>query len=153
MERYDRFDCRDGIPLPIVSLNRWMLVGGVGLAVALRQPWIVAALLLILVSAVTFGPRVSLPFQVGTRVFPGKVREARRRGDVEDRRLMRFNNGIAIALFALSLTSFALGAPGLGWILAGMVALAAGVALCGFCLGCFLYYRFRLAQSGMKRAS
>ena len=152
MENFDRFDCRDGIPLPIVKLNRWMLVVGVGLAFVLQQPWIVAILLLVLASAVTFGPRGSVPFHLGTRFLPGKVRDARQRGHVEDRRLMRFNNSIAIALFALALISFALGAPVLGWILAGMVALAAAVALCGFCFGCFLYYRFRLAQFGLKRA-
>jgi Domain of unknown function (DUF4395) len=152
MDTFDRFDCRDGIPLPIVRLNRWMLVVGVGLAFVLQQPWIVALLLLVLVSSVTFGPRGSLPFHLGTRFLPGKVMDARRTGHVEDRRLMRFNNSIAIVLFALSLISFALGAPVLGWVLAGMVALAAAVALCGFCLGCFLYYRFRLAQFGLKRA-
>ncbi len=136
----------NGIPLPIVALNRWILLGGVILAFVLQQPWIIAALLVMLLSAIALGPRGSLPFQLGTRLMPDRIRTAKDRGETEDRRLMRFNNSIAAVLFALSLVSFALDAPVLGWILAGMVAVAAGVALAGFCLGCFLFYRFRLAQ-------
>ena len=92
------------------------------------------------------GPRGSLPFQAGIRLMPGRIRNAKQRGDVEDRRLMRFNNSIAATLFTLSLASFALDAPVPGWIFAGMVAMASAVALCGFCFGCFIFYRFRLAQ-------
>jgi len=31
-----------------------------------------------------------------------------------------------------------------GWALSLAVAIAAGVALAGFCLGCFLYFRHRM---------
>jgi hypothetical protein len=135
-----------GIPLPIVALNRWMLVTGVGVALILQQPWIIALLFLILVSAVALGPKGSLPFQVGSRLLASRVQDARKRGDVEDRRLMRFNNSIAIVLFGVALVCFGLGYPLAGWILSAMVSLAAAIGLCGFCIGCFLFYRLRLAQ-------
>lgn len=135
-----------GIPLPIVALNRWMLLSGVSLAIILQQPWIIALLFLILLSAVALGPKGSLPFQVGTRALASRIRDARERGDVEDRRLMRFNNSIALVLFGLALLSFGLGYPLAGWLLSAMVAVAAAVALAGFCSGCFLFYHFRLAQ-------
>ena len=140
-----------GIPLPIVSLNRWILVTGVALGFVFQQPWIIAALFLILLAAVTLGPRGSLPYQVGRRVLANQVRHARAAGHVEDRRLMRFNNSIALVLFGCALLAFSLGYPLLGWLLAGMVLVAASVALAGFCLGCFLFYRFRLAQFRWSR--
>ncbi len=142
----DQGTVKSGIPLPIVRLNRWILLGGVILAFVLRQPWIIALLLLMLLSAIALGPRGSLPFRAGIRLMPDRIRNAKQRGDVEDRRLMRFNNSIAATLFTLSLVSFALDAPILGWVLAGMVAVACAVALAGFCFGCFIFYRFRLAQ-------
>ncbi|MGN6031173.1 MAG: DUF4395 domain-containing protein [Thermomicrobiales bacterium] len=135
-----------GIPEPIVTLNRVMLLGGVAVAFLTPQPWITTLLLAILVAAVTFGPKGSIPFQVGRRFLAGRVRNAIARGEVEDRRLMRFNNSIAIVLLALAQGAFLLGAPVAGWVLSGMVALAAAVALAGFCVGCFLYYRLRLLQ-------
>ncbi|HYI25736.1 MAG TPA: DUF4395 domain-containing protein [Thermomicrobiales bacterium] len=136
----------NGIPLPVVRLNRWLLLTGVILAFILQQPWVIAALLVMLLSAITLGPRGSLPFQAAFRLIPDRIREATQRGDVEDRRLMRFNNSIAAILLTLSLVSFGVGAPVIGWIFAGMVALASAIALCGFCFGCFIFYRFRLAQ-------
>jgi hypothetical protein len=33
-----------------------------------------------------------------------------------------------------------------GWFLALMVAAAASIALAGFCIGCFLYYQFKLQR-------
>jgi hypothetical protein len=132
------------IPLPIVVLNRWMLVTSVGIALVLQQPWIIALLFLVLLSAVTLGPRGSVPFQIGTRLLAGRVRAARDQGHVEDRRLMRFNNCIALGLFGLALACFGAGYTVAGWILAAMVLIAAAVALAGFCFGCLLYYHLRL---------
>jgi len=134
------------IPHPIVTVNRVMLLGGVAIAFLTQQPWITTLLLAILIAAVTFGPKGSLPFQVGSRLLAGRVRNAIATGEVEDRRLMRFNNTIAIVLLALAQVAFLLGASVVGWVFSGMVALAAAVALAGFCVGCFLYYRLRLLQ-------
>lgn len=142
-----------GIPLPIVALNRWMLVIGVATGILLQQPIIILILALILLSAITLGPKGSLPYQIGTRLLTSRVQTAKRDGHVEDRRLMRFNNSIALVLFTAALICFALGQPLVGWILAGMVLIAAAVALAGFCVGCFLFYRLRLAQFRWNRAT
>ncbi len=135
----DKIDCKD-IPLPIVSLNRWTLLSGVVLAIVLQQPLVTTLLFLILLPAVVLGQRYSLIFQVGKRVLARQILQA----ETEDRRLMRFNNGIALTLFGLAQLAFGLGFTLAGYILAGIVAFAAAVALAGFCFGCFLYYQFRL---------
>lgn len=133
--------CED-IPQPIVTLNRSVIVGGVLLALVLRQPLITTALFLVLLVAVTFGQRYSLIFRLGSLLFAARNRTAPR----EDRRLMRFNNSIAVVMFGLAQIAFLARVPLLGWALSLGVALAAGVALAGFCVGCFLYFQFKLQR-------
>lgn len=130
----------DDIPLPIVKLNRWLLLVGILGGLVLGQPLFTTALLLVLLPAVLWGQRASLVVYVGSWLFAAQIPTA----EVEDRRLMRFNNSIAIVLLALAQVAFLAGMPALGWGLALAVALAASLALLGFCVGCFLYYQFKL---------
>lgn len=133
-------NCVGDIPMPIVKLNRWTLVVGVLAGLALRQPLFVSALFALILPAVIWGQQASLVFQVGRRLFARSILSA----ETEDRRLMRFNNTIALVLLGASQVAFVAGAPMVGWAFALMVALAASVALAGFCLGCFLYFQFKL---------
>ena len=64
---------------------------------------------------------------------------------------MRFNNSIALLLLGAAQVAFLLDIPQLGWALALMVAAAAGIALAGFCIGCFLYYQFKLNRIRLFR--
>jgi len=131
--------CSD-IPMPIVRLNRWTLLTGITVGFVLQQPLFTTALFLVLLPAVLYGQRRSLIFQVGKRLLASRIAGA----EGEDRRLMRFNNSIAVVLLGLAQAAFLLGAPVVGWVLSLMVAAAAAVALAGFCFGCFLFMRFKL---------
>ncbi|MDQ3705406.1 MAG: DUF4395 domain-containing protein [Chloroflexota bacterium] len=132
--------CEDDIPQPIVNLNRWTLVVGIVGGLVLQQPLFTTVLFLILVPAVLYGQRGSLIYQLGKRVLPGTEKGTAG----VDRRLMRFNNSIAILLLGSAQVAFLFGAAALGWALALMVAVAASVALAGYCVGCTIYYRFRI---------
>jgi hypothetical protein len=134
-------DNRD-IPVPIVRLNRWMLVVGILVGLALQQPLVTTLLFAILLPATVIGQRASLIFQVGKRLFARQLPTAER----EDRRMQRFNNSIATILLGAAQIAFLAGAPVAGWVLALMVAAAAAIALAGFCIGCFLYYQFKLQR-------
>ena len=134
-------DNRD-IPVPIVRLNRWMLVIGILGGLALQQPLATTLLFAILLPATVIGQRASLIFQVGKRLFARQLPTAER----EDRRMQRFNNSIATILLGAAQIAFLAGAPVAGWVLALMVAAAAAIALAGFCIGCFLYYQFKLQR-------
>jgi hypothetical protein len=131
--------CED-IPLPIVKLNRWTLVTGILLGLVLRQPLVTTALFLMLLPATLFGQRASIIYHIGKRLFAAQNAIAER----EDRRLQRFNNSIATSLLGAAQVAFLLGWTVLGWGLAIAVALAASIAIAGFCVGCFLYYQFKL---------
>ena len=135
------------IRLPIVHLNRWLLVVGVLGGLILRPPLLTTALFLVVLSAVLFGRRGSLIFQVGKRLLAKRNAKALNAGEVEDPRLMSFNNTIAAILLGGAQLAFLLGLEAVGWGLSLAVATAAGVALAGFCVGCFFYYRYRVYRS------
>jgi Domain of unknown function (DUF4395) len=133
-----------GIPSPLVKLNRWVLVLGVVGGLLLQQPLFTTVLFMVVLSAVLFGRQGSLIFQVGKRLLAGQNALAYREGRVEDPRLMRFNNAIAAVVLGGAQLAFLFGQNALGWALSLAVAVAAGVALAGFCLGCFLYFRLNM---------
>lgn len=139
--------CEDGIPYPIVSLNRGVIVGGVMLALAFDQPLITAAVFALLLPAALFGRRASPIFMIGNRAFARQNEHAPK----EDARVQRFNNIIATVMLGAAQVSFALGGAWLGWALSVGVAFAALIALCGFCVGCFLYYQFRINRFRLAR--
>jgi membrane associated rhomboid family serine protease len=138
------YTCNDNIPMPIVKLNRWTLVIGILAGLALQWPLVTTALFLILLPAVIFGQRGSLIFKTGKRLMALGLLSSKAEEDGEDRRLMRFNNSIAVTLLGLAQVAFLLGVPVAGWALSLLVVAAASAALMGFCLGCVLFYRFRI---------
>jgi hypothetical protein len=135
-------DCTTLIPLPIVRLNRATILLGVILAYVLQAPLITTAVFVIVALAAAFGRRASLIYFIGPFVFrrPPDTRD-------EDPRLMRFNNTLAAIILGAAQIAFVVQAPIVAWVLAGIAALAAAVALAGFCFGCFLFYQFKLNRS------
>lgn len=143
MSLSSQFDvCADGVPMPIVTLNRSTLVIGVVIGLLVQQPLLTTLLFLLILPAVLFGQRGSPIAIIGRRLFARQIPTAER----EDRRLMRFNNSIALMLLGLAQVAFLTGLPLVGWALAIAVAVAASVALAGFCVGCFLYYQLRMQR-------
>ena len=133
-----------GIPSPIVKLNRWFLVLGVVGGLLLQEPLFTTVLFIVMLSAVAFGRRGSLIFQVGKRLLAERNAAAQREDEVEDPRLMRFNNTIAAVVLGGAQLAFLFGQNVVGWALSLAVAVAAGVALAGFCVGCFLYFQLKM---------
>ncbi|HZB83455.1 MAG TPA: DUF4395 domain-containing protein [Rubrobacteraceae bacterium] len=133
-----------GIPSPIVKLNRWFLVLGVVGGLLLQEPLFTTVLFIVMLSAVAFGRRGSLIFQVGKRLLAERNAAAQREDEVEDPRLMRLNNTIAAVVLGGAQLAFLFGQNVVGWALSLAVAVAAGIALAGFCVGCFLYFRLNM---------
>jgi len=134
--------CND-IPMPIVKLNRWTLIVGILVGFVFQWPLVTTALFLILLPAVIWGQRGSLIFKTGKRLMAAGLLGSNE-VEGEDRRLMRFNNAIATTLLGLAQVAFILGVAPVGWVLSLVVVAAATAALMGFCLGCVLFYRFRI---------
>lgn len=134
------------IPFPIVALNRAVIVVSILVALVFRQSWMTTILFVVIAGAVLFGPRGSLIFQAGRRTLRGPISMAVAAGNTEAPVLMRFNNSLAVIMLALAQIAFLLGWRVVGWVFAGMAALAATVALAGFCVGCYILPRVRLMQ-------
>jgi hypothetical protein len=133
---------KNGIPLPIVTLNRGVLTFGIMLALASQQYWIVTIIFVILLPAVIFGKRYSLIYSLGSILLRSKIESA----EYEDASLQRFNNTIALTLLGLSHIFYLFNQLIIAWIFASLVMIASGVALLGFCVGCFLYYQFKIQR-------
>ena len=131
-----------GIPFPIVTLNRAVLLAGIAAAIVFQQPMVTTALFIIILFAALFGRKGSLIFFIGSHLLAKQNLKAK----TEDQRLMRFNNSIAAILLGAAQIAFLAGAPLVGWIFSGTVAVASMVALAGFCFGCFLYYHYNMQR-------
>ncbi|WP_299093980.1 DUF4395 domain-containing protein [uncultured Metabacillus sp.] len=70
---------------------------------------------------------------------------------LEDRDQQLFNQWIATVCLGVSLLSFYFGYELLGVIFSIMVALAAGIALMGFCIGCTIRYRYLMWKHRRKK--
>ncbi|MFC4769634.1 DUF4395 domain-containing protein [Effusibacillus consociatus] len=125
-----------GIPIPFVRANQWFLVLSVLGVIIFKQYWILV-----------------VPFGLGLyslitgrnpifRLIPPFLRKPLSDYRMEDPDQQRFNQWIAVVCLALSLIFFMLGMPGFGFAFAGMVAVAALVAIMGFCVGCFIRFQF-----------
>ena len=112
-------------------------------AYLVHAPLVTTTLFVIVLLAAAFGRRASVVYQVGSRILSAPADAT----TGEDPRLMRFNNALAAAFLGIAQLAFLAHVPILGWIFAGCTALAAAVALGGFCFGCFLFYQFKLNRA------
>ncbi|MDR6227238.1 DUF4395 domain-containing protein [Desmospora profundinema] len=122
----------NGIPLPLVRVNQWFQVGSVLLALGLNQVWILAIPLLVGIASLVF--RKNPLFLLARPLLKKPAADY----PLEDPAQQRFNQGIAVSCLTLSLAGFSLGWPVLGYTFAVLVAVAALIAILGFCVGCFI---------------
>lgn len=130
----------DDIPLPVVTLSRWFYVLCLLAGFALQQPLLTTLVLVVALLPFIGGREWNVFAHLGRRLYGRKLASAPR----EDRRLIRFNNMILIVMLTVAQPLFFLGLHTAGWVLAGVVAAAAGAALAGYCVGCMLYLQLKL---------
>lgn len=128
------------IPLPLIKSNQAGIVVFVLLSFVFQQPLFVYMLFLIQLIPLLFGSKSNLFIGLAKLGF-GKDRL--RSSETQAAELAKFNQSIAAVLLGLSSVSFLLGWNVLAYIFAGMVALAASVAILGYCIGCTLYYQYK----------
>ncbi|RFU67457.1 DUF4395 domain-containing protein [Peribacillus saganii] len=126
-----------GIPKPLVQLNQSFIV------------------LSVIAALVFYKLILFLPFAIGvytliTKTNPiiliGKkfLKKPFSQYVMEDKDQQLFNQWIATVCIGLSLVFFQLGWNTLAYTFSIMVLLAAGIALMGFCIGCFIRYRYMM---------
>lgn len=113
------------------------MVGSLALvAFLLDAEWLVALLGLQLILGLTLGRRWCLPCLLYFEVIQPRFGEGR----IEDARPPRFANMVGAGFLGAATLAFVVGAGGLGWVLALVVAaLALLAAASGLCVGCEMY--------------
>ncbi|QOR67333.1 DUF4395 domain-containing protein [Cytobacillus suaedae] len=124
------------IPRPLVRANQWFIVLSVILTWITGQEWILALPLLFGLSG--------LLFNINPIITIGKLflRKDLSEYIPEDYAQQQFNQVISVVCLALGLVGYLTGYVLLATIFTTMVALAAFIAIVGFCVGCFIRYQW-----------
>jgi biotin transporter BioY len=124
------------IPQPVVRINQWFIVISVISAWITGFEWILTLPLLAGLSGLLFSFN---PVMKAARFF---LKKHPAEYIPEDWEQQQFNQKIAVICLAGGLVSYLFGFAGLGHFFTIMVALAAFVAILGFCIGCFIRYQW-----------
>ncbi len=124
------------IPRPLVRANQWFIVFSVILTWITGQEWILALPLLFGLSG--------LLFNINPIITIGKLFLKKDFSEYipEDYAQQQFNQVISVICLALGLVGYLTGYVILATIFTTMVALAAFIAILGFCVGCFIRYQW-----------
>ncbi|MDY7222342.1 DUF4395 domain-containing protein [Halalkalibacterium halodurans] len=123
------------IPEPLVQINQLFLVITVILGVIV-SPWILWLPFVVGVIALAFRKNLIMI------TFQPLLKKPVDTYPPEDADQQRFNQWIATICIGIAILTFATGFSILGLIFSIMVVVAAGLALCGFCIGCTIRYRY-----------
>ncbi|MEQ2528015.1 DUF4395 domain-containing protein [Robertmurraya yapensis] len=132
------------IPRPLVRLNQWTIVLSVILTWITQQEYILLIPLLAGLSGLIF--KFNPIMKVGTLFLRKDPSEY----IPEDFDQQQFNQVISVVCLALGFLGYLLGWTVLAVIFTVMVALAAFIAILGFCIGC--YIRFQWQQYNYRKS-
>ncbi|XJZ27821.1 DUF4395 domain-containing protein [Bacillota bacterium Lsc_1132] len=126
------------IPRPLVRTNQWSIVISAVITFAIGQAWFLFIPLLsgLLGLLFKFNPIMRL-----AKLF---LRKNVKEYIQEDWEQQQFNQKIAVSCLTVAVLGFMFGIKPVGYIFTGLVAIAAFVAILGFCIGCFLHYQWKL---------
>jgi hypothetical protein len=127
------------IPVPLIRLNQCAIVLFVATAIALNLPILVYMIAAFQLLGLATEGKANPVIAVSKLLLGDKLRRAEKQAA----ELNRFNNLIAVILLGLSSIFLSLEMLVAGYIAAGFVAVAAFIALCGYCIGCTIYYQYK----------
>ena len=135
----------------VLRFNQIVIVSGIIVALLIRQPFIVVIIGAVLLAG-SLDPRLA-GFK---RLYLDLIRPSLRLAvdpSQDDPRPHNFAQGLGGVFLLLATLAFISGWVLLGWSLAIIVAALAMLNLTtNFCLGCFLYYQYRVHSRSFKRA-
>jgi hypothetical protein len=134
--RADDYNCMDEVPLHRVRGNQLGILISIIISVFTQQLWVLILPLAVQLISRRYGIRYNLFVRVFSPLFPTSTK-------TESRELLRFNNLLAILFLAVTLAAYAVNFPIVAYISLGMLTVAVVLALCGFCLGCFMYFQWK----------
>ncbi len=127
------------IPRPLVRTNQWTIFLAAVFTLVTGQ----YGLLLIPLIANIFG---LFGFNPIMRIAKNFLKKEIKNYIPEDAAQQRFNSIIAISCLGLGFLGFTIGWQVLGYVFTGMVGIASGIAILGFCIGCFIHFQWSQFQ-------
>ncbi|WJH32929.1 DUF4395 domain-containing protein [Paenibacillus sp. CC-CFT747] len=137
----------NSIPRPLVRVNQWVIVLSVLLTWATGFYWILA---LPFVSGLLGVAADFNPVMRAAKLF---LRRPMADYIPEDKSQQKFNQLLAVLFLAGALVSYLRGWQTAAYVFSAMVALAAFIAILGFCIGCFLLFQWSQFQHRRRRPS
>jgi Domain of unknown function (DUF4395) len=133
------------IPRPLVRTNQWVIV------LSVLVTWVTGAYWILLIPFVAGLMGIVVGLNPIMRLAKGFLRKPLSEYVPEDRDQQQFNQIIAVVCLALGLIGYLIHWMLVAYMFTAMVALAAFIAILGFCIGCFIryqwtQYRYRRAQ-------
>ena len=137
----------------VLKFNQILIIAFLILAFLLQQSIIVAFVAVVMLLG-TFYPKLALFKNIYSSFVRPSLGIAQKLVD-DDPRAHNFAQGVGGVVLVLSSLVFLLGSSYLGWGLGIVVIALAGLNLTtNICVGCFLYYQFKLARFALaSRAS
>ncbi len=135
------------VPLFLVKSNQAGVVAVILLAIVTQQPILLLLLWVIQAVGLVFGTKASLFIRIVQPFLRGGL-EGSPTQSVE---LQRFNQTLGMLFLTVSLICFLFQMNTAGYILASMFAAAAFLSVCGFCVGCLMYYQYKQLRHRMSR--
>lgn len=132
------------IPMPYIKANQVGIVLFVIVATLFKLPILLALLWVIQVVGLVFG------FNVFVRIAKPFLNV--KGSETQAQELQRFNNVLAIIFLTLALVTFGFNLTIAGYIFSFMLFVAATAAICGYCIGCTVYYQYKQYIARHKRA-
>ncbi|MBB6452314.1 magnesium-transporting ATPase (P-type) [Salirhabdus euzebyi] len=126
-----------GIPKPLVQTNQLFIFVCVLLSYAFHFTILILPLVIGLITLVT---KKNVVILLGSKL----LRKPKDEYIQEDKEQQLFNQWIATTLIGLALVAYLIDFFLLGHVFSAMVLFASGIALLGFCIGCFVRYRWIL---------
>lgn len=130
------YECVDEFPMHWIRGNQLGILLSVVASVLTQQAWVLAIPLAVQLISRWAGIRFNLFVRLLAPIFPKSNR-------TESRELLRFNNLLAIVMLAAALIGWLLKLMPLVYVSLAMLTVAVVLALCGLCMGCFMYFQWK----------
>lgn len=140
------YACAEDVPFHKIRANQSGILLSVLAFALIQQFWILIIPLIVQMISRTYGIRYNIFVRLISPLLPISTK-------TESRELLRFNNLLAILFLLVSIVGFILNFTVLAYTSLIMLTAAVVLALSGFCLGCFIYFQFKILRSRIKRAS
>jgi Domain of unknown function (DUF4395) len=129
----------------VLKFNQIAIIAFLALAFLVQQPIVVGFVAAVMLIG-TFAPKLALFKNLYSSLVRPTFGIAKNLID-DDPRAHNFAQGVGGTVLVLSALAFLLGSSFAGWTLVAVVIALAGLNLTtNICVGCFLYYQFKLAR-------